>query len=173
MTSKSRRILGVVVVLLLVAAAGYLYLGGASETKVELVSCQTLDLVGLEYRGTPQEERLGQYFQEVEANRGEAPLYTVYFEEPSGKRDTLHVFVGMASGEGPDRLPTSWAERSFDCSEAVKASMQMHRWVMPGPQQTKKKMEDFASARGRMLQGVFIDKIIGRNHVEVWAPVRE
>jgi hypothetical protein len=173
MKKRTIRITGVIVVLLLLAVSVYLYLGGGTETRVDLVACHTVDLVGLEFRGTPQDERLRQYFQDVEANRGEDPLYTIYFEEPSGKRDTLHVFVGLERGDRPQSLPEGWIRRSFACREAVRASMQMHQWVMPGPQQTKQRIQEFALARGVVLQGLFIDKIMGRNHVEVWAPVRE
>lgn len=127
-------------------------------------------LSGLEFKGTPGEERLGQVFQRVEQVRKESPLHTIYYIEPAGKRDTLHVFVGIETREG---VPADWLQVRVDCKKAVRASLDMHQWVMPSPEKTKQRMIDFASANGQNLQGTFVDVIIDRDQVEVWAPIKE
>ncbi|WP_162342111.1 hypothetical protein [Cyclobacterium salsum] len=154
---------------LLLAGGGYLYLGGGKTTKLALVSCEPILLSGLEFRGVPGDEQLGRVFQEVEQFREESPLHTIYFVEPAGKRDTLHVFVGI---EAREEVPDEWIQKRVECKEAVKASLDMHQWVMPSPEKTKRRIIDFASANGHNLEGVFIDIIIDRDRVQVWAPLR-
>ncbi|MDN3686633.1 hypothetical protein [Cyclobacterium jeungdonense] len=168
--SKGGKLVILFLVFLFLVGGGYLYLGGWKKTEFELIPCQPILLAGLEFRGTPGDERLGKVFQQVESFRFESPLHTIYFVEPSGKRDTLHVFVGIEVREG---VPEEWIQKRVDCKEAVKASLKMHQWVMPSPENTKQLMSDFASSKGRSLDGIFIDKIIDRDWVEVWAPLKD
>ena len=64
-----------------------------------------------------------------------------------------------------------WTQLSVKCQKVIVASLKMSRFVMPGPEKTKKAIEAFAQENGLSVTGIFIDKIISSNHVEVWAPV--
>lgn len=149
----------------------YAYLGGFNAVSHELVNCQDIQLIGLEYRGTPQDEALGSIFQKVEAERNEMPLYTIYYVEPTGKRDTLHVFVGLELENSNQKFSEVWIKKSFDCQRAIRASLEMHQLVMPGASSVKQGIADFSKAEQVNLKGLFIDKIISRNKVEVLAPL--
>ena len=61
--------------------------------------------------------------------------------------------------------------RSVECQSAIVAKLEMNRFVMPGPDKTKRAIQDFAKEKGLTLKGIYIDKIISSDHVEVWAPV--
>jgi hypothetical protein len=49
----------------------------------------------------------------------------------------------------------------------------MNRFVMPGPEKTKKAILTFAKEEGLELEGLFIDRIIASDCVEVWAPIKQ
>ncbi|MFC4873112.1 hypothetical protein [Negadavirga shengliensis] len=150
----------------------YGFMGGFKEVEISLENCTTIRLMGVDYHGTPQDKALGAAFRKVEAAGSEDnPLHTVYFVEPAGKRDTLHVFVGVeANGALNDK--SEWDTISFSCNQAVLATIEAHRLVMPGPENVKEKMAVFARENGVELQGIYIDKIIASDKVEIWAPVK-
>jgi len=168
---KIKTILLVVSVAVLLLTATYFYLGGFKPIGLSLTGCRDLNLVGIEYLGTPQDETIGAYFREVEASRGENPLHTIYFIEPSGKRDTLQVFIGYEAKESKINSSSPWIYQSVECSQAIVAKLEMNRFVMPGPGKAKKAIQDFADENGLKLKGIYIDKIISRDYVEVWAPL--
>ncbi|MBD3630232.1 hypothetical protein [Cyclobacterium sp.] len=170
---KYKKIISLAVVSGLILCGIYAYLGGFNAVSLELVNCQEIELIGLEYQGTPQDEGIGSIFQNVEAERKGSPLYTIYYVEPSGKRDTLHVFVGVEVENSFNNLYDGWVKKTFDCQRAIRASMEMHQLVMPGANSVKQKINDFAKAKGVNPKGHFIDKIISRNKVEVLAPISD
>ncbi|EPR67552.1 hypothetical protein [Cyclobacterium qasimii] len=149
----------------------YFYLGGFKPIELKLDNCSDLNLVGVDYRGIPQDDTIGEYFREVEAARKNKPLHTIYYIEPEGKRDSLHVFIGYESEVMDQNGTTPWTRQSVECQQVIVATLKMNRFVMPGPDKTKKAIQAFAQENDLTLNGIFIDKIISSNHVEVWAPV--
>ena len=168
---KRKVILLTIIVVAVLLTVTYTFLGGFKPVDLKLTSCSDLNLVGIEYLGTPQDETIGTYFREVEASRGESPLHTIYFIEPSGKRDTLQVFIGYEAKAPKINLSSPWGYQSVKCSQAIVATLEMNRFVMPGPVKTKKAIQDFAEKKGLKIKGIYIDKILSSNHVEVWAPL--
>lgn len=160
-------------VLLLFLTLVYFYLGGFKPITTSITSCSPINLLGVEYLGIPQDERIGDYFRMVERARKEAPLQTIYYIEPDGKRDTLHVFIGFESNTQEKKTTSPWTYESVNCAKAIVAKLEMNRLVMPGPEKTKKAIQAFAKEKGVELEGIYIDKIISSDIVEVWAPIRE
>ncbi|MFD2033661.1 hypothetical protein ACFSKL_02605 [Belliella marina] len=154
-------------VLLLFSAGCLLFgkLGGFNEIEMELISPLDLEIQGLYYRGTPQDEGLGKVFEKAGgiAKSLEVPLYTIYYIEPAGKLDTMEVFVGVAS----DVQGNAFESRKFQSDKAVLAKIIGHRFVMPGPNKVKKQIADFAKQSGESSPTVFIDKIISSDEVHV------
>ncbi len=126
--------------------------------------------MGKTFTGTPQDKRLGEIFQEMEALKGLNPgsfLHTIYEIEPAGKLDTMKVFVGINKS-----LPLDGVEqRTFDSPTYLIAKIQANRWVMPSPEKIKRELEDYASENKLILSGIFIDKIISDSEVHVIAPI--
>ncbi|EON75590.1 hypothetical protein ADIS_3993 [Lunatimonas lonarensis] len=153
-------------------AAGYYMLGGFNPVVIELKECRTIRLAGLYFEGTPQDERLGESFRSVEWLISGSPgsiLHTIYYEEPAGKRDTMRVFVGTDAAAD---LPIGFDQLEVPCNQVVVAEINAHRFVMPSPVKVKDKIMAFAEDNGLMLQDVFIDRIIGADRVQVWAPLK-
>jgi hypothetical protein len=172
---KYRNILFVIAAVSLIAGYGYHQLGGFRPVDLVLVECADLELVGKEFRGPPQDKRLSATFMEVEDVRVSHPgvvLHTIYYMEPAGKRDTMHLFVGVLKTSFHNGIP-SMIEKQVTCSQAVVAKINAHRFVMPSPLRVKQEIIEYASQHGVGLQGIFVDKLIDDSHVEVWAPVIE
>lgn len=170
-----RKKLGLVLsVLVLVLLLAYYWLGGFRAIEVSSLPCQEIELAGILYEGTPQDERLGESFKKIERLIGQNPgksLHTVYYVEPAGKLDTMKVFVGLEK-KGIDDGSVGLEHLSFSCKESIVARLSAHRFVMPGPLTVKKKIQEYANENGLEIEGIFIDKIIDASHVEVVAPVK-
>lgn len=160
-------IIGVTSILGLVAVGLFQFnrLGGFNEIEVESLTSFDLKLQGLVYRGTPQNERLGQTFEQVVklAKEESIPFYTIYFVEPAGKLDTMEVFVGVES----DKILSHFEMKSFQSSQAVLAKINAHKFVMPGPNKVKSKMFEFSKKNKLNSPAIFIDKIISKDEVHV------
>lgn len=152
--------------------AFYYLLGGFSEIEISVVPANDIHLIGYEYRGTPQDENLERTFQKVEDLLKAHPdnrLNTIYYVEPAGKLDTMTVFVGTEYNEN---MAGDLDEKIITCSQAIVASMRSHRFVMPGPDRVKRQIEEYARENGLETQGIYIDRIIGADHVDVIAPLK-
>ncbi len=163
------------VVLLALAAFGYYAfdrLGGNNPIQLELVDNPPAALAGKTFRGTPQDKHLGETFRSIESLLALHPgkkIHTVYVVEPAGKLDTMEVFVGLDLPFAPSDLES----KTFSEQRFVLATIRGNRWVMPGPEKVKRRIGAFAKEKNLTLNGVFIDKIISDQEVQVIAPVRK
>lgn len=159
-----------IIVLLLIASGFYLFkvLGGFNEINITKEDLGEIELVGIHYIGTPQDESLKNSFMKIEKlqkrNSGSI-LHTIYYVEPAGKLDTMEVFVGIEK---------KWLEDisgkeilSLDGHEAIVAEIKANRFVMPGPNKVKSKIEEFAKSNKMQNPNIFVDQILGPNHVRV------
>ncbi|MEB2781626.1 hypothetical protein [Algoriphagus persicinus] len=150
---------------------GFQKLGGNAPIDIQLIQSKPENLVGITYRGTPGNEELGKVFEKMETQKGMHPgsyLHTIYEVEPAGKLDTMIVFVGINQN-----LPSTDLEfRTFDNSRYLLAKIKSNKWVMPSPETVKERLREFAQEKQLELSGVFIDKIISEEEVQVIAPVK-
>lgn len=151
---------------------GFYQLGGFNPVVIEE---RTMDftLSGTYYRGTPQDKRLALAFkqiQEVQETNPETRLHTIYIIEPAGKLDTMEVYVGI--DKDLPAIMGTWDRLVFNDKRFLVASIQGNRFVMPGPKKVQKKLRQFAEDNGLELEELFIDKIIGPDHVEVMSPIK-
>lgn len=155
-------------ILLALLAVGLLQfnkLGGFNEIEVESLESFELKLQGLAYRGTPQDEKLTQTFEQVVkfAKKESIPFYTIYVAEPAGKLDTMEVFVGVEF----DKILPDFEKKSFQPSPAVMAKINAHKFVMPGPNKVKNRILEFSKENNLKSPTIFIDKIISKDEVQV------
>ncbi|EOZ99125.1 hypothetical protein A33Q_0728 [Indibacter alkaliphilus LW1] len=142
--------------------------GGFEEIEISSEDLGQIELVGVHYKGTPQNPELKASFEKMEqfANANpEAFLNTIYYIEPAGKLDTMEVFVGVEKQwiENVDGLDS----KSFDGSDAIIASIQGHRFVMPGPKKVQKKIEAYALENNKETPDLYIDQIFSPSKVRV------
>jgi len=160
-----------IILMFVLGASLYLFytLGGFNEIQVSKKDFGTIELAGIQYKGTPQNESLRQSFMEMErlqkSNEG-AVIHTIYQVEPGGKLDTMEVFIGIEK----KFLLTAEEDKailSLDASNAVVAEIKANRWVMPGPKKVKTKIRDFAKKEQLPEPNLFIDQILGPESVRV------
>ncbi|WP_026956553.1 hypothetical protein [Algoriphagus vanfongensis] len=171
MKNKLGIILVAVVVLTTAAYILFNKLGGEKPIELSLETSRPEPLSGLYYVGTPQDDKLGAVFQQIEAQKNLHPgtfLHTIYEVEPAGKLDTMKVFVGINQSLGGE-----FEARIFSESRYILAKIKSNRWVMPGPEKVKESIQSFADSEQIQLSGIFIDKIISENEVHVIAPVQD
>lgn len=169
---KKLAILGVFLVVLI--GMGYVVfdrLGGNNPIEITIVVKSPETLIGKTFRGTPQDKSLEDIFKSVEAQKNLQPgseIHTIYFVEPAGKLDTMEVFVGI-------NLPfpvQEFESKTFTEKRYLLASIRGNKWVMPGPNKVKDKLYQFAKENNLELTGIFIDKIVSEEEVQVIAPVK-
>lgn len=170
-----RKKIGIGALLLLIIMGvgywGFDRMGGNNPIEIKIVDKNPPTLIGLSYRGTPQDPELEQAFKSVEAQKGLHPgssLHTIYYSEPAGKLDTLEVFIGI-----DQNLPIGEFEvMNFDESKYLLATIKSSKWVMPNPTTVQGKLREYASQNNLKLTGIFIDKIISKGEVQVIAPIQ-
>ncbi|AWW31253.1 hypothetical protein DN752_14595 [Echinicola strongylocentroti] len=159
----------------ILAALGFsifAYLGGFKDYPITVIEQESLHLYGLTYRGTPQDEGLKNTFQTIEAaltEEAEATLHTIYYVEPAGKLDTMKVFVGLDKTN--DGMKADWEEKVIQGNQFLVADLRYDKWVMPRPATIKEDMQAFAVEHHLTLSGIFIDRLLREDHVQVWAPI--
>lgn len=158
-------------ILVIVGFWGFKKLGGDTPIEILLIENKPENLAGITYRGTPGNEELGEIFKKIETQKGLHPgshLHTIYEVEPAGKLDTMIVFVGINQN-----LPISNFEfRSFENGSYLLAKIKSNKWVMPSPETVKEKLSEYAKENKLELSGIYIDKIISKNEVQVIAPIK-
>ena len=167
--------IGALLVLLLVSLPlTYWQLGGFNPINISVQEQAGMNLLGLTYRGTPQDPGMLGTFRQIEEVINKYPdsrLHTLYDIEPAGKLDTLEVFVGVEFKEEINEQE-ELSLRKIECSEVIVAEIEAHRLVMPSPEKVKSQIEAFAINQNLSTQGIYVDKIIDERRVQVIAPVR-
>ncbi len=118
---------------------------------------------------------MGETFRKIESlikNYPEANLNTIYYSEPAGKLDTLQVFVGFEYKDQWDTLK-NLEIKIIPCSRVIVAKIQAHRLVMAGPKRVKEELERFAKENNVATLGVYVDRIMDNDYVEVIAPLKQ
>ncbi|WP_296699171.1 hypothetical protein [Algoriphagus sp.] len=150
---------------------GFDKLGGNNPIEITLINEKPYSLVGLSYRGTPQDPLLETTFKNVEAQKGlhlGSLLHTIYYSEPAGKLDTLEVFIGINQNLPIDNFEVM----SFNENSYLLATITGSKWVMPNPTTVQEEIKQFASTNNLKLSGIFIDKIVSDSEVQVLAPIQ-
>ena len=169
-----KKIVFVALFLAILGVAGYFlfdYLGGNRPVELSLVAKSPDTLTGKTFRGTPLDKGLERLFQTIQGTQKLHPgtsLHTSYYVEPEGKLDTLEVFAGINLPFGTQDLEV----KNFSETRYILAKVTGSKWVMPGPETIKEKIQAYAEANKLTLSGYYIDKIVSETEVHVLAPVR-
>jgi len=168
-----KRLLFLAIILTLLVGFGYWgfdRLGGNNPVIIELVEKKPENLIGKTFIGIPQDEKLATIFKEIQTLKSLKTgtfLHTIYESEPAGKLDTMKVFVGINQ-----LLPEEGFELlTFEEERFLLATITGSSWVMPSPKTIKAKLEKYATDKHLIISGVYIDKIISEDKVQVIAPI--
>jgi hypothetical protein len=169
---KKGLLIGIPIVIL-IGVGFYVFddLGGFNPIELEVREISKIELTGIYYKGTPTNEKLGESFRTIEniqKNNPGSTIYTIYYIEPAGKRDTLEVFIGV---EASFVMETKgYTKKTVPAGQAIIATIQRHPLVMPSPGSVKTEIETYAVNNALPQPTLFIDRIVGPTEVQVIAP---
>ncbi|MDO7850960.1 hypothetical protein [Hymenobacter convexus] len=120
------RYLFLAIILLTVLAAGvYVYLGGNRSPQVALeTTAAPLYLAGQPYHGKVTGDAFGQLFRQAkdaQARLG-GDLANLYLNDPETAHDTIQAFIGLALADTTQRLPASFRYRLVPPGQRVVAA---------------------------------------------------
>jgi len=167
---KKKIVLISIIVLAAIGFYAFNEMGGFNDVRLEISNSEDINLIGRHFKGIPQDEKLQMAFQEIEKIKNDNPeavLQTIYYSEPAGKLDTMEVFVGLDSKWMENK--TGYDQVYYSGENAIIATIQAHRFVMPSPLKIKNKIIGFAKENSLPEPDVFIDQIIGPDDIKVIA----
>ncbi|MBF9236009.1 hypothetical protein I2I05_01245 [Hymenobacter sp. BT683] len=116
-----------IILLTLVAAGTYVYLGGTRDPKVTLETTGTpLYLAGQPYYGSVRGDEFGQLFRrakevQTQQKRG-SDLANLYFNDPETAHDTISAFIGFTVADTTRPLPAGFRYRLVPAGQRVVAA---------------------------------------------------
>ncbi len=163
------------IILFFVGLGFYVFnrLGGFNPIELNVQQIPEISLIGIHYKGTPDNEQLITSFRRIEniqEKNPQAVLYTIYYIEPAGKRDTMEVFMGVESSYVQER--EGFVERTIPAGKAIMAIIKRDPLVMPSPKSIKGEIESYALSNGLSKPTFFIDRIVRTSEVQVIAPIQ-
>ncbi|WP_210514637.1 hypothetical protein [Hymenobacter terricola] len=114
-----------IILLTLVAAGTYVYLGGTREPKVSLeTTAAPLYLAGQPFHGAVRGEAFGQLFRQAKdaQTRLHGDLANLYLNDPESAHDTIRAFIGLALADTAQALPAGFRYRLVPAGQRVIAA---------------------------------------------------
>ena len=114
-----------VILLTLVAAGTYVYLGGTQAPKVTLeTTAAPLYLAGQPFHGKVTGEAFGNLFRQAkDAQAGlRGDLANLYLNDPETAHDTIRAFIGLALADTTQALPAGFRYRVVPAGQRVLAA---------------------------------------------------
>lgn len=114
-----------IILLTLVAAGFYVYLGGNHQPNVTLeTTAAPLFLAGQPFHGPVRGEGFGQLFRQAkdaQAHLG-GDLANLYLNDPETAHDTIRAFIGLVLADTTQRLPAGFRYRLVPAGQRVVAA---------------------------------------------------
>ena len=114
-----------IILLTLVAAGTYVYLGGNRQPKVTLETTATpLYLAGQPFHGLVRGEDFGQLFRQAKDAQAHlrGDLANLYLNDPESAHDTIRAFIGLAVADTLQQLPAGFRYRLIPAGQRVIAA---------------------------------------------------
>ncbi|MBF9142893.1 GyrI-like domain-containing protein [Hymenobacter properus] len=114
-----------IILLTLLAAGFYAYLGGTRTPTVTLeTTAAPVYLAGQAFRGPPNSEKFGQLFRQAKdaQARLRGDLANLYLRSPETAHDTIQAFIGLAVADTTQGLPTGFRYRVVPAGQRVLAA---------------------------------------------------
>ncbi|WP_046244042.1 GyrI-like domain-containing protein [Hymenobacter terrenus] len=111
-----------IILLTLVAAGAYVYLGGTREPSVALETTSApLYLAGQPFHGSVRDEKFGQLFRQAKEAQArlQGDLTNLYLNNPETTHDTITAFIGLTAADTTRPLPTGFRYRLVPAGQRV------------------------------------------------------
>ena len=114
-----------IILLTIIAAGTYAYLGGTQEPKVTLeTTTAPVYLAGQPFRGAVTGAGFGELFRQAKDAQGRlhGDLANLYLNDPETARDTVTAFIGLAVADTTQSLPIGFRYRVVPAGQRVVAA---------------------------------------------------
>ena len=113
------------ILLTLIAAGAYAYLGGTQEPKISLeTTAAPLYLAGQPFHGAVTGDAFGKLFRRAKDAQGHlhGDLANLYLNDPETAHDTITAFIGLTVADTTQSLPTGFRYRVVPAGQRVLAA---------------------------------------------------
>jgi len=166
-----------IILLTLVAAGTYVYLGG---TRVPTVALETtaapLYLAGQPYHGSVRGDAFGQLFRrakEVQTQQLRGDLANLYLNDPETAHDTIRAFIGLVVSDTAQSLPAGFRYRQVPAGQRVVAARLRGVSFLLAPNRLYPAALEAVKKQKLVQRGDFYLERFGANDAsEVWVGVK-
>ena len=155
-----------IILLTLVAAGTYVYLGGNRQPKVTLeTTTAPLYLAGQPFHGSVRGDNFGQLFRQAKdaQARLRGDLANLYLNDPESAHDTIRAFIGLAVADTTQPLPAGFRYRLVPAGQRVIAARLIGVSYMLSPNKLYPAALEAVKAQKLTLRGDFYLERFGAN----------
>jgi predicted transcriptional regulator YdeE len=114
-----------IILLTIIAAGTYAYLGGTRDPKITLeTTAAPLYLAGQSFHGSVSSEAFGRLFRQAKDAQAHVPgdLTNLYLNNPETAHDTITAFIGLAVADTTKALPAGFRYRTVPAGQRILAA---------------------------------------------------
>ncbi|GAA3959080.1 hypothetical protein [Hymenobacter antarcticus] len=165
-----------IILLTLIAAGTYVYLGGNREPIVTLeTTAAPLYLAGQPFHGAVRDEGFGNLFRQAKEAQARlrGDLANLYLNDPETAHDTIRAFIGLALADTTQPLPAGFRYRVVPAGQRVIAARLTGVSYLLSPNKLYPAALEAVKARKLTQRGDFYLERFGADEAsEVWVGVK-
>lgn len=175
---SKRKILAIVVAAIVVVSLGvYTYLGGLNSVEISVVNVEGYNVAGKLFTGKANAKEIEEYYYEAKelAQSRELPgiLTIVHYNDTSLMKGETKLFIGVTLSNEEFTLPEDYQLLSIQTNRAIRARVEAHNSVIPGPATIEARMAEKAKIEGLITQDFTIEKYVSANVLEIDNPIKQ
>jgi hypothetical protein len=96
----------------------------------------------------------------------------VHYNDTTLAKKETRLFIGVTLDEFSGTLPSNYIMLNIDCEKVVRATVEAHNAVIPGPETIEARMAEKAKQEGLSIEVYTIEKYVSSNILEIDSPVK-
>lgn len=160
--------------MILIAAVAYFWLGGSQELSFQLEEKDDMFILGKEYTGPYNGNSLEALFFEAkeEAKKAQSELTIINYNTDSLKDSHVHQFIGTLSFKRPADVAGKQIIK-IEAGKIITTLIDAHNFVMPKPEDVRRKAKQFADAQGVALASESIEVYRNERELTILFPLKK
>lgn len=172
-----RKALFITFAILMAGAIGfYIYLGGLNSVEISIENVDGYQIAGREFEGKANAKEIETYFFEakgyVQSGQLKGVLTIIHYNDTTLDEDETKLFIGVTLDNFTDNLPRNYTLQTIDCDKAVRATIEAHNVVMPGPETIESNLKEEAVKNNLTLQDFTIEQYVSENQLIIDMPTK-
>jgi hypothetical protein len=153
----------------------YNQLGGFDEPEITYEPITEYVIAGKRFEGKISDPAMEDLFSEMRLLKQEkgynGPLVMIWYSEVKKRNDSVKVFIGIEVLPG-EIAPEHLATTKIQMNGIIRAKINAHASVMPGPAKVLKRIRIYADKNNYELQDIIIDKYPEESVVFTEVPIK-